>query len=476
VFTCDSNSPAVSDLLLRLFTDGVMDHALYTLDESGRVTTWNRGAQRLFGYAAEEILGRSFERFYPPESVSRDEPARELAVARERGNYENESWRVRKDGSQIGTYVVITPLRDSQQSLRGYAVITRDVTQHQRSVQELQDQKRRLRSILDTAVDAVVIIDERGVVESFNPAGERMFGYKADEVIGQNVSMLMPQPFAREHTSYIQRYLRTGKAKIIGIGREVQGRRKDGSVFPADLAVSEFYDGKALFTGIIRDISERKALEAEVLQIAEAEQRRIGQELHDDAQQQLSGLVMIARHAADSLAAHVSQVPELSDVHAKLERVVKGLRDANQSLRQVARGLVPLQVEAQGLHSALANLASQIQELHSVNCRCSVDEEIVIHDNGTAAHLYRIAQEAVNNSLKHGSARQIDIRFRIDDGAPVLEIVDDGVGISEVPKNRGRGLQIMSYRAGLIGAVLTVRQGEAGGTIVRCDFPRTTSS
>ena len=151
----------------------------------------------------------------------------------------------------------------------------------------------------------------------------------------------MPEPFAAEHTGYIQRYLRTGQAKIIGSGREVQARRKDGSTFPADLAVSTFRDGKQLFTGILRDISSRKAMEAEVLQIAEAAQRRIGQELHDDAQQQLSALAMIARNAADSLAALSAQDARLSDVQAKVERVVKGLRDANQSLREVARGFPP---------------------------------------------------------------------------------------------------------------------------------------
>ncbi len=458
--------------LLELFTECVMDYALFTLDADGAIKTWSRGAERLFGYAEGEVLGRPFVCLAAPDAVSQREALRELNSARERGSSEAESWCACKDGSHIGLYVVITARKDDQGRLREFAVIVRDITEQRRSLLEIQDQKRRLRSILDTAVDAVVIIDEHGIVESINPAGERMFGYRAEEVVGQNVSRLMPEPFASEHTGYIQRYLRTGDAKVIGIGRQVQARRKDGSLFPADLAVSTFRDGKQLFTGILRDISERKAMEAEVLQIAEAEQRRIGQELHDDAQQQLSALTMIARNAADSLAPFLQEIPELSTVQAKMERVVHGLRDANQSLREVARGLVPLQVEAHGLQSALQKLANQVRDVHAVACQCTIDESLDVADAGLATHLYRIAQEAVNNSLKHGEARQIEIRLRAPDRSLLLEIADDGVGIVSSDQKQGRGLQIMAYRAGLIGAVLTVRKGANGGTIVSCALQR----
>lgn len=460
--------PGPPEQLLSLFTDSVMDYALCTLDAHGTVASWNHGAERLFGYRADEILGRPCGLFYSQDAHSRQEMERELALAGERGSYELETWRFRKDGRRIGAYVVTTALRDDGGVLRGYVVVTRDITEQRRSIQEIQDQKHRLRSILETAVDAVVIIDEHGAVESINPAGERMFGYAADEVVGQNVSLLMPQPFAAEHTGYIQKYLRTGQAKIIGIGREVQVRRKDGTLFPADLAVSTFRDGKQLFTGILRDISDRKAMEAEVLQIAEAEQRRIGQELHDDAQQQLSALTMIARSAADALASLAATDDRLADVRAKVERVVKGLKDANQSLRGVARGLVPLQVEAHGLPNALANLARQIHESEAANCRFSRDEGLDIADPGIATHLFRIAQEAVNNAMKHASPRQIEIRLRTVERTVALEIVDDGQGITESQSKRGRGLQIMAYRAGLIGGVLTVRPGPAGGTVVSC--------
>ena len=120
----------------------------------------------------------------------------------------------------------------------------------------------RLRAILHAAVDAIVTIEESGAIESINPAAERAFGYARDELIGRNVSVLMPSPYREEHDRYIAHYLRTGKARIIGIGREIEAQRKDGSVFPADIAVSEVrLPGRRLFTGIIRDLTERRAME-----------------------------------------------------------------------------------------------------------------------------------------------------------------------------------------------------------------------
>jgi two-component system sensor kinase FixL len=458
--------------LFRLFADSVIDHAFHTLDADGRVASWNRGAQRLFGYTAEQAVGLPFAAFYPEESRLRNDADEDLRIAAQRGLHESDGWRVRIDGERIGTYVLLTALRDEAQTLAGYAVVTRNISEYQRSLRELDDQKRRLRSIVETAVDAIIIIDELGTIQTFNSAAERMFGYTADEIVGQNVNVLMPQPYSAEHTGYIQRYLRTGEARIIGIGREIQARRKDGSLFPADLAVSEFHDGKPLFTGVVRDITDRKQMEAEVLQIAEAEQRRIGQELHDDAQQQIAGLTMIARHAADSLLPHVAENPKLGDIATKFARVVEGLRDVNRSLRELARGLVPLHVDAHGLADALAALADQVQDQHAIACTFAADPGVEVNNGELATHLYRIAQEAINNVLKHAGATEITLRLSRFEHTELLEIADNGSGLDERQPTTGRGLQIMAYRAGLIGAILTIRRREPRGTVVRCSLPR----
>ena len=135
----------------------------------------------------------------------------------------------------------------------------------------LSDTEQRLRAILETAVEGIITIDEHGILESINPAAEKTFGYEAQEVIGKNVSILMPSPYREQHDSYMANYLRTGTAKIIGIGREVVGQRKDGSVFPMDLAVSEVpLADRRLFTGFVRDISERKKAEARLADLAQS--------------------------------------------------------------------------------------------------------------------------------------------------------------------------------------------------------------
>ncbi len=132
------------------------------------------------------------------------------------------------------------------------------VVAHKQAETGLRDSEARQYAILQTAVDGIITIDEWGIVESFNPAAERLFGYPAAEVIGQNISLLMPSPYREEHDGYLARYLQTGEQKIIGIGREVRGQRRDGTTFPIALAVSEVHlDGRRLFTGIVHDLTAR---------------------------------------------------------------------------------------------------------------------------------------------------------------------------------------------------------------------------
>lgn len=153
----------------------------------------------------------------------------------------------------------------------------------------LYDSQVRIQAIVNTAAEAIITIDQQGMVDSFNPAAEMLFGYAAQEVIGRNVSMLMPEPYGGEHDGHIARYLQTGQARILGISRETVGRRKDGSIVPIELTVVEI-DHLRTFTGFVRDVSQRKRLERDVLEIASAEQQRIGQELHDGIGQELTGL------------------------------------------------------------------------------------------------------------------------------------------------------------------------------------------
>jgi len=351
-------------------------------------------------------------------------------------------------------------------------VTTTELRQTQRSTERKRDQaavrdgEARLRAILDTAVEGIITIDELGIIESFNAAAEEIFGYKASEIIGRSVNTLMPMPYRREHDGYLANYLRSGHARIIGIGREVVGQRKDGTVFPMDLSVSEVrLEDRRLFTGFVREITERKRLEAEVLEISERERRSLGQGLHDGLCQHLTGIELLSRVLEQNLAksSHSGAV--------QAGKIAEHVREAISQTRELARGLSPVGVESDGLMSALQQLTASVSSLFQVDCRFECAEPILVSDNGVATHLYRIAQEAINNAIKHGKAREVAVRLRRDTHSAQLVVTDHGAGFpKDLPNNGGMGLQIMKYRAGMIGASLEIRPANGQGTTVVCTF------
>ena len=330
-----------------------------------------------------------------------------------------------------------------------------------------------LRAVLDTAADAIITIDQRGAITSVNPATERMFGYTRDELIEQNVSILMPPPYRDEHDGYIERYLQTGEARIIGIGREAVGRRKDGSTFPVDLAVSEV-EHLGLFTGIIRNISERKELQQHVLEIANEEQQRIGQELHDGTGQELTGLSLFAGTLLETLggatraetagnAIYQLEEEDFLRLQQIASRLSQGLTLANRHVHELSHGIMPVQIDAEGLRSALEELAATNDQQENITCRFECSGPATVTDNATATHLYRIAQEALHNAMRHSRADQIQISLSERQGRIVLEVRDNGIGIDRTAKRHvgpaagGMGLRIMEYRAGIIGGALRRR-------------------
>ena len=333
---------------------------------------------------------------------------------------------------------------------------------------ELLDTAARLRGIVDTAVDGIITIDERGIVETVNPAAERVFGYAAEEVIGNNVSMLMPEPYRSEHDGYLDHYRRTGERRIIGIGREVRGRRKDGSEFPMDLAVSAANVGqRRIFTGLVRDITERKRLEQEILEISDHEQRRIGADLHDDLCQRLAGI----RFSCDALRNSLGKIPA-AGVSERVEKIGARVSEAIDRTRMLARGLSPVALEANGLASALQELIAGMRQLFGIDCQFKSKGDIPVADAMRATHLYRIAQEAINNALKHGRPTKMLVSLERRGGKGTLTIQDNGVGfVVEKERSHGMGLRTMAYRAGMIGADVSVQSKPRRGTTVTATFP-----
>jgi two-component system sensor kinase FixL len=373
-----------------------------------------------------------------------------------------------KEYSELTRAELIARLRALESpAAGGGAGITGTAKTSPKSAGTLGDTEERLRAILQTAVEGIITIDERGIVESMNPAAEKTFGFKAEEVIGKNVSVLMPSPYREEHDAHLGDYLRSGHAKIIGIGREVVGQRKDGTVFPMDLAVSEVrLADRRLFTGFVRDITERKRLEREILEISDQERRRIGQDLHDGLCQHLAGIELMSQVLQQKLGTKSKAEA------ARAGEIARHVREAIGQTRSLARGLSPVTLESEGLASALRELAANTEKMFGIVCRVECLQAVPSSAATTGMHLYRIAQEAVSNAIKHGKATEVVIRLQPASERLVLNIMDNGCGFPKViPRNDGMGLRIMRYRAGMIGGLLSIEQNPARGTTVSCSVP-----
>ncbi len=341
--------------------------------------------------------------------------------------------------------------------------------------EELNLRAQRLRAVLETAADAIITIDYRGLIVSVNRATERMFGYTVEELLGRNVSMLMPPPFREHHDQYLAKYHGTGERRVIGRGRELFGQRRDGTLFPMILAVSQI-DHLKLFTGIVRDITERRELQQKLLDTAAGEQRRIAQELHDGIQQELTGLALFAV----SLNEMVGRLrPAKGDdsmerLQPMFRRLTGGLTDVQRHVQELARGVMPVQIDAEGLQTALTELAERTAADAGVACAFHSRNTIRVSSNIAATHLFRVAQEAVNNALKHANATSIELSLSRSDHSLTLEVRDNGSGF-DLEKVRATtptmGLKTMEYRAGLVGGALQIERGTSGGTIVRCIVP-----
>jgi two-component system sensor kinase FixL len=259
--------------IVAAITDASED-SIVVIGLDGTILTWGSGAARLYGYTADEVNNRSVSLLLP--EGHRGELTAILQQIRSGERLKELQFVARTKGGQILELSLwASPVLNPAGEVVGAALVARDVTQVAQDRWLRRTMERRWRSIIESAVDGIVVIDVDGHIEAFNPAAERLFGYTEPEVVGRNVSILMPAPYRDEHDSYLQRYLREGNARIIGIGRDVQGVRRDGTVFPLHLSVGEMsVEGQRKFTGILHDLSARVQLE-EQLRASEVRWRTI---------------------------------------------------------------------------------------------------------------------------------------------------------------------------------------------------------
>jgi len=462
--------PANTELdALRIQTDRLLrmvDHlpagAVYRENDH---LTINRAAERITGYSREELAtpDQWFEKLYG----KREQEIRQQYQAERAAGFPRQTGPIaltRKNGEQ--RFVEFAAYRFDEHEVW----IMHDVSKRQESEAALRDREERLRAVMDNAAEAIIVIGTDGLVTDLNNAAEKLFGYAANEIISHNVSMLMPSPYREAHDSYIAHYLQTGEPRVLNQSRELPGRRKDGSTIPLELTITEV-EHLGAFVGIIRDLSEQKALERQIADISTEEQERIGQEIHDGLGQQLTGLSMVATSIKRSLASR--NQPEAE----QLDQLITQLQLSIKEARALAHGLAPVPINPEGLTDALTMLARDVKSTIGIDCSFETHDAIKVKDRTDAVQIYRIAQEAVNNAVKHANATKITIYLGSTDGTFELSISDNGCGFEpDQSTSDSLGIRIMRYRAGIIGCNLAVISTVGKGTVVRCRRAATSST
>ncbi|HZN26367.1 MAG TPA: PAS domain S-box protein [Burkholderiales bacterium] len=431
--------------ILYSVVNNVVD-GIITIDEHGRIESFNLAAEKIFGYSAREAIGRNVNMLMPEPYHSRHDSYISNYLTTGHAKIIGSGREVlgrRKDRSTFPMDLAVSEFALGPK--RFFTGIVRDITERQRleaelrtRLQELADAEERTRSVVDHVVDAIITIDARGVITTFNPAAERIFGYAREEAIGRNVKLLMPEADRSRHDGYIANYLRTGQAKIIGIGREVTGKRKDGTTFPMELAISEFHLGdQRFFTGIVRDITDRKHLEYELRrrlnELAEADQRKdqfislLGHELRNPLAPVSNGLQILRRSQV--------QHDAIGRVVGMMERQVGHMVRLIDDLLDVSR-ITSGKIELRREMVELAALVQQALEAvrHEVDAKRQM---LALKNPDQPLHIYadpvRVAQivtNLVSNASKYSEpSSTIWVALEKDQANAVIRVKDQGIGI-----------------------------------------------
>jgi PAS domain S-box-containing protein len=448
-------------------------------EDTLRILAVNEAAVKHYGWSHDEFLQMTAKDIRPPEEV----PKLIRIMRSQRGSKAANAgeWRHwKKDGSVI--YVEVTVSCIHFQGHKARLTMIKDITKRKRAemalhelntvleqrvaerTAELSETNKRLRAIMDSAQIGIVIFDSDGIIESVNPAALRIFGYETEGLSGMKLSSVIDFQNSPQHEGSFPQEAQSGEWAFAGTSREVQGRRKDGSLLMIEVSLAEsMHGGQKQFVAMVNDITERKRLERELLEVGEHERQRLGQDLHDSLGQQLHGISYMVALFQDELR------KELPTRAQQVDRLARHLDHAIELTRGLARGLQPVSPVPEGLMQTLKELARNTRELFQVDCRFECRSPVLIHRHSAASHLYRIAQEAVNNALKHAKPTRIRIQLAATPQRIVLGIRNNGKGIRrQSSRSTGLGLHIMQNRASAIGGFLEVRRLLEGGTEVVC--------
>jgi len=326
---------------------------------------------------------------------------------------------------------------------------------------ELQRAQERFVKAFHASPDAIILTSMDGLYIDVNPGFQRLSGYSRDEVVGHTSREFELWVNRQDRTTVIRQFREHGAVYDFA----VRFWTKAHTIREVLLSVERIeLDGVLCALSIAHDVTERRELEREIIEISERERQRIGYDLHDTLGQQLAGIAFFSKVLAQRLEAHHAAEA------TQAAQIVTFVNQAIKQARTLAGGLAPVTLETYGLVFALQELAASVEAMCHCACKVSSHHAIHITDHAVAIHLYRIVQEAVNNAIQHGKAPQITITLAVrHEGGMILMVHDNGVGFpTDRAEHRGMGLRIMHHRARMIGAMLEVQRGTHGGTCVIC--------
>lgn len=446
---------------LTAIVQSAMD-AIICVDRDQRIMGFNPAAEAMFGVRAAKMKGQPLDGLFPaPRRTGRSTKVRPDVARGIMGLKTGDIQLLtaqRSDGREFPVEAVVTRSGRAQQ--RVSAIILRDVSQRLREVEGFLENEKVLLDFFTAAPLGLMWVREDGRVERVNGSQLEMMGRSSREVVDHPLAMFHddPEVIVDVLEKVAQREtVRNCHARVV---------RKDGSIRHVLVDANGLWKSGRLGYSrwFVRDITRRRDLEREILAIAERERERIGQELHDDLCQQLTAIEYMSETAATAL--ELVQPDSARAVH----EISQSLRHAIAHARELARGLSPHAVMGNGgLTVALQDLAERTGKIFQRDCRFRCGTPVLLEDQSTSIHLFRIAQEAVGNAVKHGKASRIDIQLTVLGHDIVLGVHDNGCGLPERPMiGRGMGLRIMQYRAGAINGSIVVQRENTGGTSVVC--------